>query len=59
LGDSAVTVTVRAWANLDVYWDARYALLKRVKEALQTAGLRVAYPHQVSVEQPAKEAKAP
>jgi small conductance mechanosensitive channel len=50
LGDSAVTVTVRAWANLDVYWDARFAMLKRVKEALQSAGLRVAYPHQVSVE---------
>jgi small conductance mechanosensitive channel len=56
LGESAVTVTVRAWANLDVYWDARYALLKRVKEALQRAGLRVAYPHQVSIEGPAPKA---
>ena len=49
LGDSAVTVTLRAWANLDAYWDARYALLKRVKEALDKAGLKVAYPHQVWV----------
>jgi small conductance mechanosensitive channel len=50
LGDSAVTVSLRAWANLDAYWDARYALLKRVKEAMQAAGLKVAYPHQVAVE---------
>jgi small conductance mechanosensitive channel len=59
LGDSAVTVTVRAWANLDVYWDARYAMLKRVKESMQRAGLRVAYPHQVAVEraETARESK--
>ncbi len=55
LGESAVTVSLRAWANLDVYWDARYALLKRVKEQLQTAGLRVAYPHQVAVTREAGE----
>lgn len=55
LGDSAVTVTLRAWANLDAYWDARYAMLKRVKEALQTAGMQVAYPHQVAVERGARE----
>jgi small conductance mechanosensitive channel len=50
LGESAVTVSLRAWANLDVYWDARFALLKRVKEALQKAGMRVAYPRQVTEE---------
>jgi small conductance mechanosensitive channel len=57
LGDSAVTVTLRAWANLDVYWDARYAMLKRVKESLQAAGMRVAYPHQVSVERNPTQSK--
>ena len=55
LGDSAVSVTLRAWANLDVYWDARYAMLKRVKQGLDAAGLRVAYPHQVAVERAVKE----
>jgi small conductance mechanosensitive channel len=50
LGESAVTVTLRAWASLDVYWDARYAMLKRVKEEMQAAGFSVAYPYQVSVE---------
>jgi small conductance mechanosensitive channel len=57
LGDSAVTVTLRAWSNLDVYWDARYAMLKRVKEELQAAGMRVAYPHQVAVEREPPETK--
>ena len=51
LGESAVTVSLRAWANLDVYWNARYALLKRVKESLQAAEMRVAYPRQVTVHQ--------
>ena len=50
LGDSAVTVTLRAWAGLDVYWDARFDMLKRIKEALEAAGLNWAYPRQVVVE---------
>jgi small conductance mechanosensitive channel len=50
LGDSAVTVTLRAWANLPDYWDTRFDLIKRVKEALDAAGLSIPYPHQVSVE---------
>jgi len=58
LGDSAVIVTLRAWATLDVYWDARFDMLKRVKQALQAAGMPWAYPHQVSVEKPVKGAEA-
>ena len=50
LGDSAVTVTLRAYALLDVYWDARYDMLKRVKEAMAAAGMKVAYPYQVAVD---------
>lgn len=49
LTDSAVTLTVRCWAETDVYWDARYDLIKRVKERLQSAGLTFAYPHQVTI----------
>jgi small conductance mechanosensitive channel len=59
LGDSAVTVTLRAWAPLDSYWDARFDMLKRVKEALALAGMSVAYPRQVSVDKPAKAPPAP
>ena len=54
LGDSAVTVTLRAWAGLDVYWDARFAMLKRVKEQLEAAGLHWGYPRQVSIERAEK-----
>ncbi len=56
LGEHAVTITLRAWARLDVYWDARFDLLKRASEALQTGGLEHPYPHQVAV---AKAAKPP
>ncbi len=50
LGDSAVTVTLRAWAMLPDYWDTRFDMIKRVKEALEAAGLSIPYPHQVTVE---------
>ena len=59
LADSAVTVTLRAWARLDVYWDARFDLLQRAGEALQAAGLQHPYPHQVSVEKTPKPPAAP
>jgi small conductance mechanosensitive channel len=56
LTDSAVTVTLRAWARLDVYWDARFDLIQRGEEALQAEGLDHPYPHQTAV---AKAPKAP
>jgi len=49
LGASAVNLTLRAWAKMDVYWDARYAMLRRVKETFQTAGIDMPYPTQVSI----------
>jgi small conductance mechanosensitive channel len=52
LGDNAVTITLRAWARLDVYWDARFDLLQRASEALQAAGLAHPYPHQIAVTKP-------
>ncbi len=56
LTDSAVTITLRAWARLDVYWDARFDLVQRAGEALQSSGLEHPYPHQTTVE---KTSKAP
>jgi small conductance mechanosensitive channel len=55
LAEHSVTVTLRAWTRLDVYWDARFDLVKRAGEALQSGGLKHPYPHQVAV---AKEPKA-
>jgi small conductance mechanosensitive channel len=49
LAASAVTLTLRAWAAMDVYWDARYAMLRRVKESFQASGIDMPYPTQVSI----------
>ena len=49
LGSSSVTVTLRAWANLDEYWDTRFDLLKAVRLNLDARGLRHAYPAQLTV----------
>jgi small conductance mechanosensitive channel len=50
LGDSAVTVTLRAWTSPIGYRDTRFDLIKEVKAAFQHEGLTFAYPHQVAVE---------
>ena len=50
LGDSTVTVTLRAWTSPDGYIDTRFDLIKDVKAALEKAGLSFPYPHQVAVE---------
>lgn len=49
LGDSGVTVTLRAWAMPSDYWNTRYDLIKRVKEAYDRKGLNFPYPHQVGL----------
>jgi small conductance mechanosensitive channel len=50
LGDSSVTVTLRAWTSPDGYIDTRFDLIKAVKVAFEREGLTFAYPHQVAVE---------
>jgi small conductance mechanosensitive channel len=50
LGESTVTVTLRAWTSPDGYRDTRFDLIKEVKAVFQRAGLTFAYPHQVAVE---------
>jgi small conductance mechanosensitive channel len=50
LGDSTVTVTLRAWTSPDGYVDTRFDLIKAVKARFEAAGLTFAYPHQVAVE---------
>lgn len=50
LGDWSVSVTLRAWASQKDFWDANYAMLKAVKEAFDREGIRMPYPHQVTVD---------
>ena len=49
LGDSTVTVTLRAWVASSDWWDARFDLLKAVKQRFEAAGLHFPYPHQVGL----------
>jgi len=49
LGDSAQTVTLRAWVRPTDWWDARFDLTKSVKDAFTRAGLHFPYPHQVGL----------
>jgi small conductance mechanosensitive channel len=58
LGDSAVTVTLHAWAPVAIYWDVRFDMIKRVKEGLDAAGLSIPYPHQIAVEKAVKSPTA-
>jgi small conductance mechanosensitive channel len=50
LGESTVTVTLRAWTSPEGYTDTRFDLIRQVKAAFQREGLTFAYPHQVAVE---------
>lgn len=50
LGDSTVTVMLRAWTSPDGYVDTRFDLIKAVKQRFEAAGLSFPYPHQVAVE---------
>ena len=45
LGDSAVVVTVRAWAEAGNYWAVKFDLTTEIRKALETEGVSCAYPH--------------
>lgn len=44
LDDSAVTITVRVWANNPEYWPVRNEAVQTVKEALDRAGVSIPFP---------------
>jgi small conductance mechanosensitive channel len=50
LGDSAVTVSLRAWIAPKDFEDARFDLMKAMKDRLEAEGFSFPYPHQVAVE---------
>ena len=46
LGDSAVALELRAWANTSDFWPARWDLVERGKMVLEAGGLSIPYPQQ-------------
>lgn len=46
LQESNVDLGVRCWIATDIFWDVRSDLLTRIKDELETAGIRIPYPQQ-------------
>jgi small conductance mechanosensitive channel len=44
LGDNAVNLSARMWVSRTDYWDVRWDLTRRMKEAVEAAGLSIALP---------------
>lgn len=42
--DSAITVRLRLYANNDVYWTLYWEMMRKVKPALDTAGIEIPFP---------------
>ena len=49
LGDSSVDIATRNWVQASDYWDVKFDLTKQVKEAFDTQGISIPYPHQVEI----------
>ena len=49
LGESSVDLQMRAWLATSDYWEARFAMIRKVKEAFDAAGIEIPYPHQVEI----------
>lgn len=47
--DSSVEMTLAAWAKSEDYWQARADVFQAAKEALDSAGIEIPFPHQVAV----------
>jgi small conductance mechanosensitive channel len=44
LGDSSVTITLRAWASTGLYWDIYWDQMKDIKRKIEEAGLHIPFP---------------
>lgn len=58
LGASSVDITVRAWTLTPDFWDTKFDLTKKAKEALDAAGISIPYPHTTWVQKPGAPASA-
>jgi small conductance mechanosensitive channel len=44
LGESAVTIMIRAWVSFDDYWNVYWDQMRNVKIKIEEAGLRIPFP---------------
>jgi small conductance mechanosensitive channel len=43
-GEGSITITLRAWANMDVYWTIYWSVMRSLKEKIDKAGLTIPFP---------------
>lgn len=53
LGESSVDLGVRLWCSAADYWDLKFDMTKRVKEAFDKGGVTIPYPHSVEIQKKA------
>lgn len=44
MADSSVNLQLRAWANIDIYWDVYWDINKKIKEEIEKSGLTIPFP---------------
>ena len=49
LGDSSVDLTARLWCKADDYWELKFELTRKIKEAFDAGGISIPYPHTVEI----------
>lgn len=49
LGDSSVDLTTRIWCEAADYWDLKFEMTQKVKEAFDAGGISIPYPHTVEI----------
>jgi len=50
LGDSSVDLTARLWCKAGDYWDLKFEMTRAVKEAFDSSGISIPYPHSVEIQ---------
>lgn len=50
LADSSINFAVRPWCKAEDYWAVYFGVTELTKEALDTAGIEIPYPHRVEIQ---------
>jgi small conductance mechanosensitive channel len=50
LADSSINFAVRPWCKVEDYWAVYFGVTEQTKEALDTAGIEIPYPHRVEIQ---------